>query len=279
MSIKVTSLVWQNSEHKGGDLLLLLAIADYAHDDGTNAYPTIETLARKTRLTQRAVQYGLRALESAGSIIIHYQDGPRGCNIYQVVMDFAPVQSLQGCTPESGGVQNNANGGAKQGGEGVNAGAPRTVIKRTVREPRDEPEDKSEIPQNPQDQENSELWPKWYALGYAIPGWKVSFEKAEAWRVEAGIPEQLADIKIYALREWWARLPKDGKRSTAGDPYMTWQNWCRQDRDKWITTNGGQGGNPTAEYNEEEAIARLRRDAEEDKAAWARAAAKREPVS
>src|ERR671931_438908 len=56
MSIKVMNWVWDNSPTKGTELLMLLAIADNAADDGGNAYPSIRTLARKTRLDDLTVQ-------------------------------------------------------------------------------------------------------------------------------------------------------------------------------------------------------------------------------
>ena len=253
MSVIVSSWVWQHSTHKGGTLLLLLAIAEHAHDDGDGAYPSIETLAKKVRMSERHTTRLIQELVESGELAVRVKEGPRGANIYRVTFcNKPPVLSgdkMSGDAGVHGVVTKNGGGGdiASYGGGDIAVSHKPSL---TVREPEEEPEDKSKLSQNPQNQENSELqedselWPKWYALGYAIPGWKVSFEKAEAWRVEAGIPEQLADIKIYALREWWARLPKDGKRSTAGDPYMTWQNWCRQDRDKWIANNGGGDGKP-----------------------------------
>lgn len=58
------NLVWLHSAHKGSELLLLLAIADNADDHG-RAWPGIELLSRKTRLTTRGVQYALRKLLTA----------------------------------------------------------------------------------------------------------------------------------------------------------------------------------------------------------------------
>lgn len=58
------NLVWLHSSHKGSELLLLLAIADNADDNG-KAWPGIDLLARKTRLTTRGVQYALQKLLAA----------------------------------------------------------------------------------------------------------------------------------------------------------------------------------------------------------------------
>ena len=44
--------VWDKSRHAGSELLMLLAIADFADDDG-KAYPAVSTLATKCRMTGR----------------------------------------------------------------------------------------------------------------------------------------------------------------------------------------------------------------------------------
>lgn len=84
MSIKVSTYVWEYSEHKGTALLLMLAIADHAHDDGGGAYPSIETLARKARTTPRHVKRLLHTLKESGELEVKSGGGPRGTNLYQV---------------------------------------------------------------------------------------------------------------------------------------------------------------------------------------------------
>lgn len=93
MSIKVTSWVWENSKAKGSALLLLLAIADHAHDDGDNAYPSVETLTAKCRQSERNTQRLLRELEKAGEIVIKDQAGPHGCNVYQIPVPWGAILS------------------------------------------------------------------------------------------------------------------------------------------------------------------------------------------
>src|SRR5262245_28088767 len=84
MSIKVTNRVWGNSNASGGDLLVLLAIADHANDQGF-AWPGIDLLARKTRLTARHVTRCLNNLAAANELRIQKNGGPRGTNRYQVL--------------------------------------------------------------------------------------------------------------------------------------------------------------------------------------------------
>lgn len=77
MSIKVSSLVWQNGPDKSADMLMLLAIADNADDDGT-AWPSIDTLARKCRVDRRTAQRTVRRLEADGWLSTVTGGGTRG---------------------------------------------------------------------------------------------------------------------------------------------------------------------------------------------------------
>ena len=95
MSIKVMSQIWATSTHKGSALLLLLAIADHAHDDGGGAYPSVETLAAKIRMGKRNVMYLLKTLEKSGELTTSRDSGPNGANLYQINI----VQSLHVQSP------------------------------------------------------------------------------------------------------------------------------------------------------------------------------------
>lgn len=84
MSMRMMTLVWEKSQHKGSELLLLLAIADNANDQGL-AYPSLNTLAKKTRLDRRHVKRLVRVVERSGELIVSIGTGPRGCNEYLIV--------------------------------------------------------------------------------------------------------------------------------------------------------------------------------------------------
>jgi len=70
MSQKAQICVWTRSRAKELDLLLLLAIADFADSDGRNAWPTVATLATKVRLRESEVLQLLHQLEQAGEIVV-----------------------------------------------------------------------------------------------------------------------------------------------------------------------------------------------------------------
>lgn len=69
MSLKVITWVLEHSEAKLGQRLVLLALADHACDDGTDAYPSVSTIARKARMSERAVQTSLKALSGSGQVV------------------------------------------------------------------------------------------------------------------------------------------------------------------------------------------------------------------
>jgi helix-turn-helix protein len=79
----VLTRVWRDSQHKGGTLLVLLAIADYAEDNGV-AFPSVATLAKKARMTPRNVQYALRALERSGELQVGPPESGRKSNTFRV---------------------------------------------------------------------------------------------------------------------------------------------------------------------------------------------------
>lgn len=106
MSIKVMDYVWAHSRQKGSALLLLLAIADHAHDDGDGAYPSLETLAQKTRMSIRQTQRLIKSLAAAEELEIKFRQGPQLANLYRVVTtchDVPPV--VPSCRGDTGGTQ------------------------------------------------------------------------------------------------------------------------------------------------------------------------------
>ena len=68
MSVKLMTIVWEELlELDSTHTLVLLAVADNANDEGA-CWPSIATLARKTRLHERTVQRALKTLEDAGHL-------------------------------------------------------------------------------------------------------------------------------------------------------------------------------------------------------------------
>lgn len=133
--------IWEQSKQKGSVLLLLLAIGDFANDEGI-AFPSVKTLATRTKLSERCVQYTIQRLTRSGEICVDRGKGPHGCNLIRVhvlhlvctncTAKFAPgVQEV--CT---GGVQIEAERGAP-----AIAPNPRRTIKQKRKETQASPAD------------------------------------------------------------------------------------------------------------------------------------------
>lgn len=86
MSYQASQHVWKTSRQSGVTFTVLLAIAEHAHADGTEAHAAVATLARMARTTERTVSRALVELEKAGEIVIHRNGGPRGTNKYTIPM-------------------------------------------------------------------------------------------------------------------------------------------------------------------------------------------------
>lgn len=84
------SWVWETSRAKGTDRLVLLAIADHASDDGTDAYPSVGRLVRRTSVDARTVQRAIRRLVDLGELQVDEGAGLSGSNRYAV--DMTPRQ-------------------------------------------------------------------------------------------------------------------------------------------------------------------------------------------
>lgn len=65
MSVKQMSMVWE-SDIDGADKLLLLAMADFANDEGQQIFPSVRRLTYKTGQSERSIQRRLSEYRAAG---------------------------------------------------------------------------------------------------------------------------------------------------------------------------------------------------------------------
>lgn len=70
MSVKVMTAVFERYPVGGGEMILALALADHADDDGKRVFPSVDSLMKKTRQARRTVQYQLRRMEESGWLIL-----------------------------------------------------------------------------------------------------------------------------------------------------------------------------------------------------------------
>lgn len=111
MSFKVTKWAWSRSESRNGARLVLLALADRADDHGF-AWPSIEDLCERTKLSPRAVQKAITNLVELGELKVESGGGRRVRNRYTIIPKPRTSDGVTGEYPGSS--------------DGVTAGKPRT---------------------------------------------------------------------------------------------------------------------------------------------------------
>lgn len=116
MSNHTMTRVWNHSKAKGSQRLVLIAIADSAHnDDGTGAWPSMRTIATKVRLSRRQTQDHVKALTAIGELKVEERKGHSntytvlvGCEAERTPSDVG--RCAVDCTP---GVKRIAHPGVK----------------------------------------------------------------------------------------------------------------------------------------------------------------------
>jgi hypothetical protein len=198
------SRVWEKSEHVGSNLLMLLAIADFADDDG-NAYPAVATLARKCRTSQRNANLILARLKSSGELAIRLNEGPKGVNRYQIQFPRPEVSYIS----EESFVPNEASGPPE-------ACFPKP-LKRTSDKPslnRQEPTERVvPFPKGTRLPENWELPVEYNQWAIRELGWNATWT--------GRVAERFAD--------YWRAA--SGQAAIKADWFAVWRNWCRREKE------------------------------------------------
>lgn len=102
------SRIWDDqSIQKQSELLVLLALADFANDEG-QCWPSVSRLAHKTRISERSIQYLLKSLVSDGRLLKLKSGGKRvgDSNVYRISLGCNPC--TRGVEKEGLGVQTDA---------------------------------------------------------------------------------------------------------------------------------------------------------------------------
>ena len=84
MSIKIMARVWAHSQRKDGELLVMLALADFANDAG-ESWPSLDVLAQKARLSKKQLCIVLKKLEVASEIQRKRSAGGRNRRTHYVI--------------------------------------------------------------------------------------------------------------------------------------------------------------------------------------------------
>lgn len=90
MSIRAIQAVWDRTETGGSVRLLLLALADFADEDGL-AWPSVATLARRVGRNERRIQQLIAAAVEAGELVAD-RGGGRGTSRYWLAPGGNPVR-------------------------------------------------------------------------------------------------------------------------------------------------------------------------------------------
>jgi len=77
MSVRWITVVWEKSPYKGERLLLHLALADYANDEGT-CFPSQRTLSHKARCSENFVRVCLNQMVADGHLVVQKEASGRG---------------------------------------------------------------------------------------------------------------------------------------------------------------------------------------------------------
>ncbi|MEQ1793631.1 MAG: helix-turn-helix domain-containing protein [Nitrospira sp.] len=225
MSIKLLDRGWRFSKAKGGDLLVLLGIADFANDEGI-AYPSIPTLARKARLTPRNAQRAIRRLVACGELLIEEGKGPHRTHLYRILLS-------DNSRPEG---RHNVRVTKSQGDicdvERVTFQPPnplkRTVIKKEIEEddnlsPSERKHDASQVVEL----QFEEFWKLYPARGGKKPEKKAALKNFSQLSAE---DRQLilVAVKHYAESGRWPKDPHRWLRTAKGDE--PWRDWVEPEQ-------------------------------------------------
>lgn len=85
MSVRVITWVWDHSVSSGTDRLVMLALADNADDRGA-CWPSMLTIARKARISERTARRSVRTLEELGELV-SVRGGGMASNRYRINLD------------------------------------------------------------------------------------------------------------------------------------------------------------------------------------------------
>lgn len=220
---------WAWSVPVGGvTKLVLVALADHSDDDGV-CWPGVRGIAKKCGIVERTVERNIAQLTEDGwlSVKARYRDdGSKTSNLYTLNLtvdgdnlsgggDSAPPplpsESRQ-VASEKGGLEPPINHQLEpsvlytQGSNGQKSLA-----------------------------EDTTVWPDWYATLWAIPGFKVPLDHAQAWLDDKKISTDHAETTAYALKSKWPGPPKNPYR----DPWATFQHWVKRPP---LSDNGAERG-------------------------------------
>lgn len=89
MSVHVTSQLWRRLPYEGAELLVMMALGDYASEEG-HAFPSYKALAAKARCSVKTVQRVVARAERDGYLVVDRGSGKRNFTVYDIQLDALP---------------------------------------------------------------------------------------------------------------------------------------------------------------------------------------------
>ena len=83
------AMMWSDGPENHADLLVMLALADWS-DDAGNSWPSMSSIAQKSRVDERSARRIVRRLEADGWLTIETGGGRNGVNKYRINPDRKP---------------------------------------------------------------------------------------------------------------------------------------------------------------------------------------------
>ena len=172
MSVKIMSQVWANGPSDQAQLLVLLAMADIAGDDG-KLWPSVATIAEKARMSERNARRIIRCLEADGWVETFVNRGRNSTSKYFVKPDKITGQNNRTDCP---GGQNEPENRTKSTVKPDTAMSPEPS--RTIKNHHNMVEGKKTTPKEPRqnlDEGFDEFWavyPKKVAKPDALKNWR-----------------------------------------------------------------------------------------------------------
>lgn len=123
LSFQAISWAIEHSRHNAGTLLVLLVVAHHINHGTDCAWPSIATIAKESRLSERQVQYSLKVLEESGELTVARGTGRKHTNLYSM-----PQIRVQSTSPFIGKGANGDTKGCRLEQERVKPTAPEQYL-------------------------------------------------------------------------------------------------------------------------------------------------------
>lgn len=207
------SWVFENGPKDPSERLVLLALADYAADNGEWA-PSMIGIAEKAGMTERGARGVIRRLEEGGWIAVKVGGGRGGKSQYRVLMGIKnPEQETRNDKP---GMTNPESNEQKPGTKRTETRNQRSAVPSgTIKEPSEEPPCIPPAPQKPADKpEPKARLPADWAL--SDEGWAYARSKK--------IPDEDIRDEAIGFHAYWTDR---GERKSARGWEQCWQNRVR----------------------------------------------------